>query len=751
LSDRRLWEVAVPAPLRRTFLYEMPPEIRDPSPGKRVLVPFGRRRIAGYLIGEARGEPEPRIAIKPIIALLDGSPSFPPELLDFLVEAAAYYMHPLGEVLRAALPPGIDPSEKAGDLREPRVRSRTERIAVPAPTASAALELLSRRAPRRAAVLQRIVERGAVSIEELQAAHHRAADHVRRLVGDSLVALEERERPPDPFTWPLVEPVAPPEPTAEQRVAIAAIAEHITRGGYAGFLLHGVTGSGKTEVYLRAIEKAAEIGRGALVLVPEIALTPQLVNRYRARFGDAVAVWHSSLTDRERYDQWQLLLSGRVRVAVGVRSAVFAPVRNLGILVVDEEHDGSFKQERGFAYQARDLALLRASRAGAVAVLGSATPSLETHRNAAIGKLTRLELRARVTDLPLPQVEIVDLTRHRTGPGGQQLVSAPLHEAIAHVLERGEQAILFLNRRGFAPTLICESCGEVRRCDDCAVSLTFHRRPPGLVCHYCGARRPIPERCPACAAPGLKPVGAGTQKAEQVLGQLFPGARVARLDRDVASGRAVEAVLDKLRDGSVDILVGTQMVTKGHDFPRVTLVGVLNADVGLHMPDFRAAERTFQLLTQVAGRAGRSALGGCALIQTYSPSHPAVVLASAHDFTSFAAYESAAREELGYPPFGRLAAVRVSGADQGRVEAAARDLCARLREAQVGRSDAQVALLGPAPAPIPLLQNRHRWRILLRGPRQDRIRRLLAAVVPVVEAPPAGVKIRIDIDPVSML
>jgi primosomal protein N' (replication factor Y) len=539
--------------------------------------------------------------------------------------------------------------------------------------------------------------------------------------------------------------------TDEQRRAVVALEGELGQDRYRGFLLHGVTGSGKTEVYLRAIEQVTRLGKGALVLVPEIALTPQLVRRYRARFGDAVAIWHSGLTDRERYDQWQLLLSGHVRVAVGVRSAVFAPVRDLGIVVVDEEHDGSFKQERGFAYQARDLALLRASRARAIAVLGSATPSLETHHNAAIGKLERLELRARVTDLPLPRVEVVDRTRHRGGPGGQQLISGPLHEAVGETLKRGEQAILFLNRRGFAPTMICTSCGEVQRCDDCAVSLTFHRRPPGLVCHYCAARRPVPERCPACAEPELSPVGAGTQKAEQVLAGLFPEARVARLDRDVAAGRSIEAVLERLRRGEVDILVGTQMVTKGHDFPRVTLVGVLNADVGLHMPDFRAAERTFQLLTQVAGRAGRSELGGRALIQTYSPSHPAVRLAAAHDFDAFAASESSEREELGYPPFGRLAAVRLNGTDPGRVDRAARELLVRLREEQAILSDRSVTLLGPAPAPIPVVQGRHRWRIMLRARRQDRIRRLLSAIVPTVESPPAGVRLRVDVDPVSML
>jgi primosomal protein N' (replication factor Y) len=539
----------------------------------------------------------------------------------------------------------------------------------------------------------------------------------------------------------------------DQAAAVAAIEARFEARRYGGFLLQGVTGSGKTEVYLRVIARALERGQGALVLVPEITLTPQLVRRYRARFGEGLAVWHSGLTDRERYDQWRLLRSGEVRVAIGVRSAVFAPVRDLAVVVVDEEHDGSFKQERGFPYHARDLALLRAARAGAVAVLGSATPSLEAYDNAAKGKLERLVLTHRATSLPMPRVEIVDLRQHRSGPGGQRVVSGPLHAALHETLARGEQAILFLNRRGFAPSLTCTACGAVRRCDDCAVSLTLHKRPAGLVCHYCGARHPLPERCPTCGAAELKPVGVGTEKAEELIGALFPEARVARLDRDVASGRGAEEVLERLRTGEIDVLVGTQMVTKGHDFPRVTLVGVLLADVGLHMPDFRAGEHTFQLLTQVAGRAGRSALGGRALIQTYSPDHPAIIAARTHDFEGFAELELRSRAELGYPPLGRLAALRLSGPDGARVESAALQLCRALGDArhEAGREGAAVDILGPAPAPIAMVQGRHRWRILLRGKRRDEMRRVILAVYDLIESPPHGVRVQLDIDPVSML
>ncbi len=750
-----LWRVAVPVPLRRLFTYSVPPSLGRAAAGMRVLVPFGRRRLAGYLVEKAADPPETGIEIRAALALLDDGPSIPAELLALLVEAASYYLHPPGEVLRAALPAGIDPSERAGELRGPRVRGRAHRVVRPLAPAEPALEALGRRAPVRAALLRRIVDAGPepVPVAGLRATNKGAAAHLRRLAADGMVEIAVEERPWDPFLGPAVERDTPPALTAEQERAVEAIGSALDAGSYRGFLLHGITGSGKTEVYLRAVERARALGRGALVLVPEITLTPQLVRRYRARFGDEVAVWHSGLSDRERYDQWQRMRSGAVRVAVGVRSAVFAPLERLGILVVDEEHDGSFKQERGFPYHARDLALLRAARAGAVAVLGSATPSLETYHNAfpESGKLTRLELSSRPTAQPLPEVEIIDLGRHRSGPGGQRLVAQPLHEAIGRTLARGEQVILFLNRRGFAPTLLCEDCGAAERCTECAVSLTLHRRPPGLVCHYCGARRPLPESCRACGSKELRTAGIGTQQAEQVLGELFPSARIARLDRDVASGRAAEAILERLRLGEIDMLVGTQMITKGHDFPRVTLVGVLLADVGLHMPDFRAAERTFQLLTQVAGRAGRSDLAGRALIQTRLPGHPAVALARTHDFEAFAAAELAARRELGYPPFGRLAALRISGPDEQRVVAAARDLFIALNDAWQRLGRPPVRLLGPAPAPIARIQGRSRWRILLRAPRQDQIRRLLAEVAPLLEAPPTGVRSRIDIDPVSML
>jgi primosomal protein N' (replication factor Y) len=752
MSGSSLWQVAVPTPLRRAFVYDVPSSLGRPVPGARVLVPFGPRRLTGYLLAPVDEKPAGGFKIRSVIALLDDSPSLPEELVVLLQEAAAYYMHPLGEVLKAALPAGIDYTEKKGELKGPRIKQRQYRIVRPAVgVTSDDLEAVSRRAPKRAELLKRVIDRSPVTVAALRAEFKGATGHVKRLAADGQVIVETLERPADRFVGPPVEPDSPPVLTDEQAVAVAGIEAQIERGGYRGFLLHGVTGSGKTEVYLRAIDTVRHAGRGALVLVPEIALTPQLVGWYRARFGDDVAVLHSGLTDRERFDQWRLLRSGQVQVAIGVRSAIFAPVENLGIIVVDEEHDSSFKQERGFHYNARDLALLRAARAGAVAVLGSATPSLESTHNADTGKLEKLTLRHRVTDRPLPEVSIIDMTQHQSGPRGQKVVSRPLFEAIKGCLDKEEQVILFLNRRGFAPALLCTACGELIRCDDCAVSLTLHHRPRGLLCHYCGARRPIPDKCAKCGADELKPVGSGTQKAETLLGELFPGARIGRLDRDAAQGRQIEAILSKLRRQELDILVGTQMVTKGHDFPLVTLVGVLNADVGLHLPDFRSQERSFQLLTQVAGRAGRSERGGRALIQTHNPDHPSIALAQTHDYETFAAQEIAAREELGYPPFGRLAALRLSSQDEGKVHAAAIDLFTALRNTRDRLGGDAVTMLGPVPAPLSYVQTRYRWRIMLRAPRQDQIRNLLSPLIEKIEAPPSGVRITLDIDPVSML
>ncbi len=540
----------------------------------------------------------------------------------------------------------------------------------------------------------------------------------------------------------------------DQRAAADAIVASLGDPAQrAAFLLHGVTGSGKTEVYFEAIHATLAAGRGALVMVPEIALTPQLVSRFRARFGDDVAVLHSGLADVERHRRWKRLHARTVRVAIGARSALFAPVPDLGLIVVDEEHDGSFKQEEGVRYHARDMALLRARRAHATIVLGSATPSVESVALVGRDMLVRLSLPRRAhADAALPRVEIVNVRRIGAGPSGEALLSLPLHRAIDAALEKQEQVILFLNRRGFAPSVVCHACGALATCKACSVSLTFHRLRgrERVRCHYCGYEDVLPSSCDACSAPGLSLEGLGTEKLEEILAASFPRARVGRLDRDTAAGAKAEGILDRMRRGEIDILVGTQMVTKGHDLPNVTLVGVINADAALSMPDFRAAERTFQLLVQVAGRAGRHDRPGRVLIQTRSPEHPAVRFAARHDVEAFLTQEIADREETFYPPSSRLALVRIDAIDERAALRAASRIadCARALPLVVDRT---VEVVGPAAAPIARLRGRYRYRVLLRAAERPALRRVLSVVAREIDRLDRRARAIIDVDPVSML
>jgi primosomal protein N' (replication factor Y) len=548
---------------------------------------------------------------------------------------------------------------------------------------------------------------------------------VRSLTDKGLVEFEEVEAIRDPFFRVPVTRDQPHAPTAAQQLAIDTIAEAILQRSAEAFLLHGVTGSGKTEVYLRAIDEVRKAGRGAVLLVPEIALTPQLVGRFRARFGDDIAVLHSGLTARQRDDAWQSLRRGRVQVAIGARSALFAPVADLGLIIVDEEHDPSFKQDEGFRYHARDMALLRAKYAGAVCVLGSATPSVETYYRANEGRIRLLSLPTRATGATMPDVEIVDLRRHRKGPTGHMLVSGPLHSAIGHCLETGHQAIIFLNRRGFSPSVRCAACGVVAECPACSVALTEHRGQGALRCHYCDFHRAIAMACASCGSTEQKRLGVGTEQLEKSIEESFPKARVARLDRDTASGDGIEEVLDRLRSGEVDVLVGTQMVTKGHDIAAVTLVGVALADQSLAFPDFRASERTFQLLAQVAGRAGRADTPGKVILQTYQPDHPAVRLAAQHDYEGFYAEEIRAREEVGYPPFTRLVTVRVHAGAEADARGATQLLAETARQHQAVK-DGAVQVLGPAPAPLLRLRGRYHYRLLLKSPDRKLLRNVTA-------------------------
>ncbi|MEZ4366965.1 MAG: primosomal protein N' [Kofleriaceae bacterium] len=795
-------EVAALAPVPGLLTYRVPPRLAARAvPGARVLVPLGGRKLGGVIVraaAEAPGKP-----LRDLIDVLDDEPSLTAELVALCAWIADYYEAPIGEVVRGALPPGsgggatdvvaitdagraalearaLPPRRRdllaelaARGPRPPRAlpaRARAELDAVIAAgwaasgeqrTAARVREATERwvelaagveaeaaakalaRAPRRRALVQALAA-GALPAAELTAAAGAAAA-LRELVRAGTVVVTHRPsvRAAVPASS-LPAAATPPTLSSEQAAAHAAIAGALG-GGFASFLLHGITGSGKTEVYLHVIADALAAGRTAIVLVPEISLTPQLAARFAARFGAEVAILHSGLSERDRLAEWQRLRRGRARIAVGARSAVFAPVADLGVIVVDEEHDGSFKQEEGVRYWARDVALVRAQRAGAVCVLGSATPSLESFHGAALGRHRLLTLTERPTPRPLPTVEVIDLRVHL--PDAEGMLSAPLAEAIGGALAAGDQVILFLNRRGFATFVLCTACGAASRCPNCSVSLTYHQLQDRLLCHYCGHGERVAEVCPACKTRGkIERKGLGTERVAAAMSARFPTARVARLDRDVASGARAEAILARVARREVDLLVGTQMVTKGHDFPGVTLVGVLCADTGLSLPDFRGAERTFQLLTQVAGRAGRGERAGRVVIQTYRPTEPAVACAARHDYRGFYEVELAARAELRYPPHGRLVAVRIDGPVPAAVAETAERLTALALAA--GR-DQEVTVLGPVAAPLSRLRGRTRWQLWLRGPDRAALRRVVRALRG-LEVPPQ-IRVGVDVDPVSTL
>ena len=785
-------EVAVPRGPRQVLSYRVPDALA-PSVGVgcRVLVPLGagnRRRTAYVVAVRAREDADP--LLKPILDLLDERPLFDANMLTLFRFLADYYRASLGDAIRCGLPAGLNVADarvavltelgRARAILDPvlgrllggerpalrlgvpaaavlrlaadgliELRYALERPAVSAqwePVVSATHAPLEGRlvadgGPAR--VLALVTAEGPMATSELKERLPGVGAAVRRLVQLGAVCVERRQVFRDPWRGDTQAADQPPPLTTHQAAAVRRIIDAGGTNSYAGFLLRGVTGSGKTEVYLHAVAETLERGRGAIVLLPEIALTPQLAGRFRARFGDRVALLHSALSDGERLDQWELIRRGERPCVVGARSALFAPLPALGLIVVDEEHEPSFKQDESPRYNARDLALKRGHAAGCPVVLGSATPALETEANARRGRLGLLELPERIGARPMPTVELVDM---READVCRPFVSEALAQGLREVVRRGEQAIVFLNRRGFAQRLLCTGCGVVPECGSCSIALTYHRADRRLRCHYCGFGARIPAACPRCGAPGLQLLGLGTEQAEGVLAELIPEARVARMDRDTTRGRALDGLLQRFRDRKIDILVGTQMVAKGHDFPRVTLVGVLLADQLLSIPDFRAAERTFQLLTQVAGRAGRADRPGRVLIQTYLPDHYSIECALHHDADAFWEQEAPRRERGGYPPFGHLVLLRVDGPDPTAVEDGARGLSRHIREARLPPALRQV---GPTRAVLERLRGRTRWQLLLKSPDRAALRTALSAVE--AWTVPAGLRLAVDVDPVNML
>ncbi|MEX2527585.1 MAG: primosomal protein N' [Gemmatimonadota bacterium] len=625
------------------------------------------------------------------------------------------------------------------------------------------------RAPRQLECLQYLeAAGGALTLSDLVEKGGFGYGVVKGLEAKGVLAFREEEVSRDPFAQ--IPAGEPPDltPTPPQAAALAALLEESRAKDPRPCLLHGITGSGKTLVYIHLLKEVVEKqGRGALVLVPEIALTPQTVSRFRAHFGQGVAVLHSGLSDGERFDAWRRLQDGTARIAVGARSAIFAPLADLGAIVVDEEHDSSYKQSEAPRYSARDLAVVRARESRAVCVLGSATPSLESWENVRKEKFRLLTLPERATGASLPIVSVVDLRKGRGGaspatatPGprtspketargeGGVILSGELVEAVRLRLERNEQTILLLNRRGYSSFVQCRECGEVQACRDCSVSLTLHRASNRLLCHHCRYEQPAPSRCPRCGSTDLSFKGVGTEQVERAVAATFAGARIARMDVDTTSGKwSHHEILGRVERGEVDILLGTQMIAKGLDFPRVTLVGVVNADVGLHLPDFRASERTFQLLSQVAGRAGRGSLGGEVILQTSVPEHYAVAAALTHDYEGFARRELHERSGPGYPPHRRMANVVVSSPQEDEAALTAEALTQRLRD----RGFPGVEVTGPAPCPIQRLHSRWRWHLLLRAGSPAALAQACAEVVRFRPRGVGDVRIALDRDPVALL
>jgi primosomal protein N' (replication factor Y) (superfamily II helicase) len=733
----KVLRVALDTPLRRLFDYLPPPSgtgaaTTAPLAGTRVRVPFGRRRLVGVIAGEANATEVPPERLKPVLQVLDGQPVLDPPLMKLLEWAAEYYHHPLGEVLASALP-------KALRLGAPAVAAELRWVS----TAEGVQALQSgslARAPRQRALLESLGSAGAdaATLDERLGSWREAA---RALLRRGWVTSVEvpLEKAPQPAAVRTVGPELLPE----QAAALEAIGA--TFGSYTAHLLHGITGSGKTEVYLRLIERVLAEGQQALVLVPEIGLTPQLLGRFRERFDAPLAVLHSGLSDQERLAAWRDAFSGHARIVLGTRSAVFAPLPRLGVIIVDEEHDASFKQhEGGFRYSARDLAVVRASHAGVPVVLGSATPSLETLHNVAAGRYRQLRLERRaVRAAQPPALKLIDLRTHAMHAG----ISTPAMLAIERHLHEDGQVLVFINRRGYAPTLLCTGCGWIAPCRDCDARLTVHLAAGRLRCHHCGADAPLPQRCPQCGF-AVKPVGQGTERIEAALAERFPGIALARLDRDVVRRRGdLEAVVQRMSSGAARILVGTQMVTKGHDFPHLTLVVVLNADQGLFSTDFRAPERLAQTIVQVAGRAGRGARAGEVLIQTEFPDHPLLSNLLAAGYEGFAHVALEERSQAAWPPFSRLAALRDSAASA----AAALEF---LREARALAPAAVrgVRLLGPVPAAMAKRAGRYHAQLLLESPERARLHALLDSWLPQVQELKSARAVRwsLDVDPLEL-
>ena len=806
--------MAVALPVFNTFTYEVPePLCPWAAVGKRVLVPFKNGQLTGYILDLI--DTTNREGVKKVLDVLDDGPLFPRCMVRFFRWIADYYLHPIGEVIKGALPGGLNIThvntflitqkgrqaladeplksfdrgllqalegrgpltlkalsrqlqtdisqgalcglQRAGwvireqKLKPGRVRPKRELYVMPVERRPSS----GRLSEGRQRILTIVETQGDISLTALKAQVPTAANLVKKMAAQGLIDVAERSVYRDPFGEPIEPDAGPPVLTEDQGSVVARVLDGLGKG-FNTYLLYGITGSGKTEVYMRCVATALDSGYQALVLVPEIALISQTERLFRARFGDCIALLHSGLSEGERFDQWMRIVRKQATVAIGARSAIFAPFDRLGLIIVDEEHDGSYKQESRLRYHARDLAVVRAKFEGAVALLGSATPSVQSYHNVHTKKFQGLNLSSRVENRLLPKVTVVDLRETKGSRRTKPFMTEQLNRAIAETLHRGEQVLLFLNRRGFANYPTCTSCGEPLRCKNCDITLTLHQDANAFRCHYCGYTRSQAAGCQACGNSRIKLLGLGTERLEAKVKEIFPEARVARMDRDTTARKgALLKILKDLRQGAIDILVGTQMVAKGHDYPNITLVGIICADLSLSFPDFRAAERTFQLLAQVAGRAGRGSRPGQVILQTFNPEHSCILTASDQDYTAFYEHEIGFRRSLKYPPYSRLIQILVRGRDKDDTARYAQMLgeISRVLQSQDKSYKKEVQILGPVPAPLARIKKQYRWHLLLKGLKAGPVHGLTRALTHSAEREirRAGVKVVVDVDPMDML
>jgi primosomal protein N' (replication factor Y) len=806
---KEIVEVAVGLPVFKTFHYHIPEKMSDSLQiGMRVLVPFKGRRVTGFSIDLLEQPPKGvEEKIREVEDLLDEAPLIDLQMLRFYRWISDYYLYPLGEVIKTGLPPGLQlKSELILSLTPEGVESLSQGSLEPiqekvfreiARCGKISLKKILKQflgevsrsqffswkrkgllniesgiegrevkpkfervihyqgiepsqpiSKKQAEILRYVKEKGTISYSELSKRFKSPLRSIQSLQSQKLLSLSRKEVCRDLSVRSELKAYPKPELTSSQEAILSEILKGIYSKRFSPFLVYGVTGSGKTEIYLRAIEEVLIQGREAIVLVPEISLTPQLLSRFKDRFGENLALLHSGLGRGERYDQWRRIWKGEVKIALGARSAIFAPFKNVGIIIVDEEHDPSYKQEEKLKYHARDVAVVRAKQAEATLLLGSATPSLESFYNAEGGKFRLLHLPERIEGKPLPRVEVVDVKKE----GG--LLSEKVRVALQKNIEDKKQSLLFLNRRGFANFILCPDCGHTFKCPNCNVTLTYHLRDRTLQCHYCDYRIKAPGDCPKCEGHRLQGMGIGTERLEQEISLLFPETQVGRMDRDTTSRkRSHLQILKRLESGSIDILVGTQMIVKGHDFPNVTFVGVISADTSLHFPDFRSSERTFQLLTQVAGRAGRGDVFGEVVIQTFNPDHYSILRAKDHDYIGFYQEEIQFRKALEYPPFSRLINFRLVGNSERRTKAAAEEMGGMgqsLLKKEYGRG---IEILGPSTAPFAKMRGKFRWQMLAKGKNSQLLHRFAKELASRMEAPlkGKGVHLDIDVDPVFIL